>query len=91
MSDEKETILIVEDNPDVLFYIGNLLDEKYNLLFSKDGSGAFSKAEDVIPDLIITDLMMPGIDGYELCRRKGIGADQPCTHYRGNGQKLRGG
>ncbi len=69
MSDEKETILIVEDNPDVLFYIGNLLDEKYNLLFSKDGSDAFSKAEDVIPDLIITDLMMPGIDGYELCRR----------------------
>ena len=47
MSDEKETILIVEDNPDVLFYIGNLLDEKYNLLFSKDGSDAFSKAEDL--------------------------------------------
>jgi len=68
-SDEKETILIVEDNPDVLFYIGSLFDEKYNLLFSKDGTDALEKAKNFIPDLIVTDLMMPGIDGYELCRR----------------------
>ena len=65
----KETILIVEDNPDVLFYMGSLFEGKYNLLFSKDGDDALMKAEEVIPDLIVTDLVMPGIDGYELCRR----------------------
>jgi two-component system sensor histidine kinase ChiS len=69
ISPEKETILIVEDNPDVLFYMGSLFEGKYNLLFSKDGDDALMKAEEVIPDLIVTDLMMPGIDGYELCRR----------------------
>ncbi len=69
ISSEKETVLVVEDNPDVLFYIGSLFDEKYNLLFSKDGADAFTKAKDFIPDLIVTDLIMPGIDGYELCRR----------------------
>ena len=69
MSAEKGTILIVEDDPDVLFYIGSLFEGKYNLLFSKDGADAFNKAESFIPDLIVTDLMMPGIDGYELCRR----------------------
>ena len=68
-SDEKETVLIVEDNPDVLFYMGSLFEEKYNLLYSKDGEDAFDKAKKFIPDLIVTDLMMPGIDGYELCRR----------------------
>ena len=65
----KETVLIAEDNSDVLFYIGSQFGKKYNLLFAKDGEEAFEKAENFIPDLIITDIRMPVMDGYELCRK----------------------
>ena len=65
----KETVLIAEDNSDVLFYIGSQFGKKYNLLFAKDGEEAFEKAENFIPDLIITDIRMPEMDGYELCRQ----------------------
>ena len=65
----KETVLIAEDNSDVLFYIGSQFGKKYHLLFAKDGEEAFEKAENFIPDLIITDIRMPVMDGYELCRK----------------------
>lgn len=62
------TILIIEDNVDVSYYIGGLLKEKYRLLYARDGEEGIEKAKEYIPDLIITDLMMPEKDGYELCR-----------------------
>ncbi len=62
-------ILIVEDNHDVAYYIGQQLRRKYNIAYATDGNQGISRAEEIVPDLIITDLMMPGIDGYELCRR----------------------
>ncbi len=62
------SILIVEDNADVSYYIGGLLKDKYRLLYARDGEEGLEKAREYIPDLIITDLMMPEKNGYELCR-----------------------
>ena len=62
------TILLVEDNQDVAFYIGGLLKERYRLLYARDGKEGLEKAAEYMPDLILTDLMMPGMDGFELCR-----------------------
>ncbi len=62
------TILLVEDNQDVAFYIGGLLKERYRLLYARDGKEGLEKAAEYMPDLILTDLMMPGMDGFDLCR-----------------------
>lgn len=62
------SILIVEDNADVSYYIGGLLKENYRLLYARNGADGLEKAKDHMPDLIITDLMMPEMDGYDLCR-----------------------
>lgn len=63
------SILIVEDNTDVSYYIGTQLKEQYNLFYAKNGEEGLERAGELMPDLIITDLMMPGVDGYELCRQ----------------------
>ena len=66
---EIATILIVEDNADVAGYIGSLLKDCYRLIFARNGNEGFAKAQEYVPDLILTDLMMPEMDGYEMCRR----------------------
>lgn len=60
-------ILIVEDNNDIADYIALLLNTNYRVIKACDGYDALRKASQQLPDLIITDLMMPGMDGYELC------------------------
>lgn len=62
-------LLIVEDNKDVADYIGSQLDDRYVLSYANNGDDGLKKALESVPDLIITDLMMPGIDGLELCRK----------------------
>ena len=62
------TILLVEDNQDVAFYIGGLLKNRYRLLYARDGKEGLEKAIEYMPDLILTDLMMPGMNGFDLCR-----------------------
>lgn len=61
------TILIVEDNTDIAYYIGTILEDKYKLFYAHNGKEAIKKAEEYMPDLIVTDLMMPEMDGYQLC------------------------
>lgn len=62
-------ILIVEDTHDVAKYIRKQLPEGFSYYFADNGEDGLKKAEELVPDLIITDIMMPGINGYELCRR----------------------
>jgi signal transduction histidine kinase/DNA-binding response OmpR family regulator len=65
---EKNTILVVEDSCDVRNYIKGALEPDYNVVEAVDGQQGIDTAREVIPDLIISDIMMPGADGYELCR-----------------------
>ncbi len=65
----KRRILIIEDNGDVAKYIGAQLTNDYDIAFAINGNEGLEKAIETVPDLIITDLMMPGMDGIEVCRR----------------------
>ena len=64
------TVLIVDDEEDILDLLEyNLEQEHYEVVRARDGVEGLQKAEDVRPDLIILDVMMPRLDGYETCRR----------------------
>jgi DNA-binding response OmpR family regulator len=62
-------ILIVEDMPEVARWEMRQLGPDYAFYFAPDGAEGLRKAEDIVPDLIITDVMMPVMDGLEMCRR----------------------
>ncbi|WP_449304003.1 response regulator transcription factor [Prevotella aurantiaca] len=62
-------LLIVEDNHDIATYIGSLFFQSYAISYAGNGKEGLEKTLDLMSDLIITDLMMPGIDGLELCRQ----------------------
>lgn len=65
----KETILIVDDVPaNVSFLYQFLIRENFKVLLAQNGKGAIQKAIDTKPDLILLDIMMPGMDGFEVCQ-----------------------
>lgn len=66
--EEKHIILVVEDNADVRRYIKNALESGFKIEEAADGREGIAKAKEIIPDLIISDIIMPVIDGYELCK-----------------------
>jgi len=65
--DSKETILVVDDNKDIRTYVGSLLSSQYNIIEAENGEVGKRIALKKIPDLIISDIMMPIKDGIELC------------------------
>lgn len=65
----KPTVLIIDDNADIRSYVQGLLDADYTVVEAADGSEGIKKAMRFVPDLIISDVMMPGMDGIECCRR----------------------
>ncbi len=65
-SSKKGLVLVVEDNKFMVFYITSLLSDSYNVISASNGVEALSAIEKNTPDLIITDLMMPLMDGNEL-------------------------
>lgn len=69
IADDTNSILIVEDNADMARYIASCLQPKYKVQFAKNGQEGLEKAEAQVPDLIITDVMMPLMNGYELTKQ----------------------
>jgi len=67
---ELPTVLVVDDTPDNLTFMSDLLEESYKVKVANNGEKALRIARSEIPpDLILLDIMMPGLDGYEVCRQ----------------------
>ena len=75
---EKSIVLIIEDNADVRAYIKDYLVSAYQVTEARDGEEGIAKALEIIPDLIISDVMMPKRDGYEVCRT--LKRDEKTSH-----------
>ncbi len=71
-------LLIVEDNPDVTAYIHSFLEQDYRIISAENGKEGWEKALQKFPDLVISDVMMPEMDGFELCKK--IKSNQRTSH-----------
>lgn len=71
-------LLIIEDNSDLRLFIRNELSNIFNIIQTDDGIKGFDKAISNIPDIIISDVMMPGVDGIELCGK--LKKDERTSH-----------
>ncbi|WP_109745089.1 hybrid sensor histidine kinase/response regulator transcription factor [Arcicella aurantiaca] len=71
-------VLLVEDNDDIRQYLKSVLENSYQIYEAKNGKEGFEKAQEIIPDLIITDLMMPEENGLVFCQK--IKKDERTSH-----------
>lgn len=62
------TVLLIEDNADVVTYLKTCLRGSYQVLVATDGKAGMERAIEAIPDLILSDVMMPEMDGFEVCK-----------------------
>lgn len=65
---DRPTILVVDDNSDLREFIGTLLQGEYRIIKASDGKEALDKATRELPDLVVSDVMMPVMDGLVLCK-----------------------
>jgi signal transduction histidine kinase/DNA-binding response OmpR family regulator len=66
-TDNKKTVLIVDDNPDLVSVLRNIIGKYYRILTAHNGEEALSIAVKKLPDLILSDILMPVMDGMKLC------------------------
>jgi len=89
-------ILVVDDEPANLNLMRQILKNDYDLAFAKSGADAFSNLQKQVPDLVLLDVMMPGMDGYEVCEKLKADprlSDVPvifCTAMTEEGDEVRG-
>lgn len=77
---EKELplVLIVDDNADMRSYIRGYLDSRYRVIESMNGKEGLTRSAEEVPDLVVSDVMMPVMDGYEFCKR--VKYDERTSH-----------
>jgi len=75
---ELPLILLIEDNKDVAHYLEACLVDKYQTIHAINGTIGMETAFEKVPDVIICDVMMPGIDGYEVCKK--LKSDERTDH-----------
>ncbi|MBS3769456.1 MAG: response regulator, partial [Bacteroidales bacterium] len=69
-SKEESKILLIDDSVQNLKLLGNMLREKdYQIALARDGKEGLQLAKKIYPDLILLDIMMPDLDGYEVCKQ----------------------
>ena len=68
-SKQQPLVFVVENNEEVAFFVASHLSDKYNLRLARDGREALQSAKDLVPDLIVTNMTMPVMDGWELIKR----------------------
>ncbi len=78
VEDEAPLLLLIEDSPDLAMYLESLLYSTYRVEVAQNGEEGIELAIELIPDIIITDVMMPKKDGYEVCRF--LKADERTNH-----------
>lgn len=77
-SEDKPVVLIIDDNKDIREMLTELLKSEYNILTAPNGKEGIKRAYKYVPDLIICDVMMPGMDGMECCSK--LKADPVTSH-----------
>ncbi len=77
-SEDKLTILVLEDDDDVRDYVAQSFSDDFNIVTAADGKEGLDKVLEVMPDIIVSDIMMPEIDGIELCSK--IKTDSAVSH-----------
>ena len=75
---ERPLLLIAEDNPDLRRFIAESMQDNFRIISAENGAAGLTLAIDQIPDLVISDVMMPEMDGFELCRR--LKMDEHTSH-----------
>jgi len=88
-SPDKKTVLAIEDDPNTLSLIALYLDQEgFRSITAGDGEAGLAKAEKYQPDLVILDLMLPKIDGWEVCRRLRQFSEVPVIILTARGEEI---
>ena len=77
-ADDRTTVLVVEDHPDLRAHVRRHLEPAYRVVEAADGEAGLRAARALLPDLVLSDVMMPGLDGLALCRALKAG---PATDF----------
>jgi signal transduction histidine kinase/ligand-binding sensor domain-containing protein/DNA-binding response OmpR family regulator len=68
-SDKQTKLLVVDDNHEMRAYIGSIFDSPFQVMCAADGAEGLALAKDMVPDVIIADIMMPKLNGIEMCKQ----------------------